>query len=152
MKAIIYFFALVTILQTTACSDDSGDSDDEKVSEKDQTISQLTATTWVVENVEHTTDGDLTSQYEDFSIIFTKSNTGNFIGNYLVANGGYAFTDASGKWNISDDLHTILLDNDTELAFEFQGERMILDFTVSAPGGRTKGLSGHFTFTLIHTP
>ncbi|HEY3405904.1 MAG TPA: hypothetical protein VGK59_21110 [Ohtaekwangia sp.] len=147
MKATLYFSVLLFLFQASACSED------ESTSAKDNMIRQLTESTWIAESVEHGTDGDLTFQYDDFSIAFTSSESGNFLGDYLVANGGYAFADAFGKWTVSEDLHTLMLDNDQELTVEFQGEKMILDFTVNpSSGGRSNGLSGHFTFTLIHTP
>jgi len=145
MRTAICLFFTVTLF--LSCSDD------EKVSPKDKMINQITESTWVVEQVEHGTDGDLTFQYTDFSLAFTASGSGDFIGEYFVGHGGYAFPDAFGKWNLSADLKNVLFDNDQEFAVEFVGERMLLDFTVNPPdGGRVEGLSGHFTFTLKHIP
>lgn len=148
MKTVLYFFACMLLFQLSACS-----SDDKKTSDEDKMISKFTESTWAAERVEHGTDGDLTFQYEDFSLAFTKSGSGTFLGDYYVANGGNAFRDAFGKWKLSEDMKMIILDNDQELEVEFQGEKMILDFIVPLPSdGRTQGLSGHFAFTLIHTP
>ena len=148
MKNFVYLLPFFVLLM--ACSEDEKD---ENVSERDKVVNQITESTWVAEDVDHGTDGNLTDQYADFTIAFTKTKSTNFIGEYFVANGSYAFPDTFGKWSLSDDLKTVLFDNGQELAVEFENERMILDFTVSPPGdGRTTGLSGHFTFTLKHIP
>lgn len=126
-------------------------SDDNEISAREQTINNITADSWIAEQVIHATDGDLTFQYENFSIRFTKGNATNYDGEYYVINGSNAFTQPYGKWSLNSELTTIMLDNGLDLDFTMAGNEMTLDFTVPAPdNGRVGGLSGHFIFSLKH--
>lgn len=138
-KIQILFLAL---LASVACSKK------DEVSPKDSFINSLTASTWVTESVYNETDGDLTSQYTSFSIVFRKNSSSGYNGDYYVANGSRAFSASFGKWKISDDLKTITFDNGKQLTVDLSGGKLKLDFVVSATGGRTTGLKGHFTFIL----
>lgn len=144
MNKITIFLALFAFM-FTACSDDN------EIGVREQTINNITADSWVAEQVMHATDGDLTFQYEEFSIRFTKGNATNYDGEYYVINGGNAFTQPYGKWSLNNELTTIMLDNGLDLGFVMAGNEMTLDFTVPAPeNGRVGGLSGHFIFSLKH--
>jgi hypothetical protein len=144
MKTIFNMLAVVMLLQLTACKDDDPNA-------HDQMINTLTKAPWVAVSVDHATDGDLTFQYEDFSMVFTKAAANSYDGEFYIANGGYAFPDAFGKWSLSDDNKTIIFDNGRELEATFSGDQLTLDFVVPPPtGGRVEGLSGHFTFLLAH--
>lgn len=144
MKKIITTLTLLAVL-FTACKEDSDPSAREK------TINKLTASAWIADQVTHSTDGDLTFQYEDFSMLLSKSNANNYDGEFYIANGGNAFPEAMGKWRVNDDQTTIILDNGREIDFEFTENTLTLDFVVEpTESGRANGLSGHFTFTLSH--
>lgn len=144
MKKIMIFLALFAFT-LTACSDDN------EIGAREQVINNLTASSWVAEQVLHATDGDLTFQYEEFSIRFTKGNATNYDGEFYVLNGGNAFPQPYGKWSLNSELNTIMFDNGQDLAFTIAGNDMTLDFTVPAPDdGRIGGLSGHFMFSLKH--
>ena len=138
-KIQILFLALFAFV---ACSKK------DEVSPKDSFINSLTASTWVTESVYNETDGDLTSQYTAFSIVFKKNSGSNYNGDYYVANGSHAFSTSFGKWKISDDMKTMTFDNGKQITVDMSGGKLKLDFVVSANGGRTTGLKGHFTFVL----
>ena len=134
------FFAMV---QISACKEDN-----DEPSASDVKVDMLTAQTWGQAIVTHATDGDLSDQYPDFAITFTSNPSGGFQGTYVAANGGHAFADATGKWKFNDALTLIVLDSGREIEFELDETHLKLDFTVPISGGRSNGLSGHFTFEL----
>jgi hypothetical protein len=144
IKNILQLLFLVVMVQLIACKDDEPSTSDAKVE-------MLTAQTWGQPTVIHGTDGDLSDQYPDFAITFTNNPSAPFNGSYIVANGGHAFADATGKWKFNDDQTLIILGSGKEIAFELEATRLMLDFTVAeseGSGGRSNGLSGHFTFEL----
>jgi len=144
MKKILNLLAVALVFQFAACKDD-------ELSAHDQIVSDLTSGPWVAESVDHSTDGDLLFQYEEFSMVFAKTASNSYDGEYYVANGGHAFPNAYGKWSLSDDLSAIIFDDGREHEFSFNDGRLTLDFVVPPPtGGRVEGLSGHFTFVLKH--
>src|SRR5688572_25723090 len=97
-KIILQIAVLAFMVQLAACSEES-------MSEKDQAKNTLTTKAWGDPSVMHASDGDLSAAYEDFTIAFTSNDSGDgYQGAYVVANGGHAFSDASGKWKFSDDL------------------------------------------------
>jgi hypothetical protein len=138
MKKILTLIALVVLFQLSACKDDT-----QEVSSHDQNVDMLTANPTVTHP-----DGDLSDQYENFVIIFTKKSAGGFDGDFLVANGGYAFPESLGSWKFNEDLTKIILDSGRELDVALSATHLNLDFIVTPEGGRIDGLSGHFTFDL----
>lgn len=137
----IFSFLLLGML-CLACSKKN------EVSPQDSFIRTLTASGWVTESVYNETDGDITSQYANFSLVFRQSSDSGYNGEYYVANGSHAFAASFGKWKISDDLKTLTFDNGRQFAVTLANGKLKLDFTVPAKNGRVQGLSGHFTFTL----
>jgi hypothetical protein len=142
MRNLFNIAALLIVLSFGACSND------DEPNAHDKKVNMLTANSWGEANVTHA-DGDLSGQYEDFVIVFNKNSSAGFEGTYVIANGGYAFSETNGKWKFSDDLKQIMLDSGKEMDFELSGNSLQLDFTVAAAGGgRAAGLSGHFVFDL----
>jgi len=141
MKAIRKIIVLLTLLQASGCHEN-------EMSEKGKDVKLLTETPWSHSVVTHATDGDLSDQYESFAIAFTKNPADGFEGTFVISNGGYAFPENSGKWKFNDDLDRIIFDSGRELSYQLVEGILSLDFTVSAPGGRVSGLSGHFVFEL----
>jgi hypothetical protein len=104
--------------------------------------------TWGAPQVIHGIDGDLSDQYSDFAITFTQNPSDGYEGIFVVANGGYAFEEITGNWKFNDDLSEIILDSGKEMEFKLEENSLTLDFIVTNSGGRSNGLSGHFTFHL----
>ena len=148
MKKIIAIVALGFTGLLVSCNKNS------ESSPKDKAIDMITANAWETESVQHDTDGNLTFQYENFTIAFTKKTSSNYSGEYVVANGGTAFPDAFGQWKILDDLKTIQFDNGQEFEVDLSNGKLKLDFYIVNSGGgrigwgRMSGLSGHFIFVL----
>jgi len=143
MKKILTLTALiVTIFQFSACKDDT-----QEISAHDQNINMLTANAWAHPTVTHP-DGDLSDQYTNLLIVFTKKADAGFDGDFLIANGGYAFPENFGQWKFNEGLTKIILDSGRELNVQLSSNSLQLDFTVAPTGGRINGLSGHFTFDL----
>lgn len=132
---------MVALAHLSACKDDN------EVSAHDQNVNVITASTWGDPTVTHP-DGDLSDQYSDFIIAFTKKPADGFDGIFVIGNGSYAFPENSGKWKFSEDLTKIILDSGRELDVELSATNLNLDFIVTPEGGRIDGLSGHFTFDL----
>jgi len=141
MKNLFNMAALLILISFSACKDDG-----DELNAHDQKVKELTTNAWGEATVTHA-DGNLSGQYEDFTIVFTKNASDGFDGTYVIANGGYAFSETSGKWKLSDDLTQILLDSGKEMDFKLADNSLELDFTVSSASGRA-GLSGHFVFEL----
>ncbi len=142
MKNFLTLIAIVALFQLSACKDDN------EVNAHDKNVNMLTASAWGDAVVMNSPDGDLSDQYDNFLIIFTKKSAGDFDGSFLVANGGYAFTESTGEWKFSEDLSKIIFDSGKEMDVELSSTNLKLDFTVAPIGGRIDGLSGHFTFDL----
>ena len=140
MKSIFKIATVLMTLSLVACSKDDPSPRDEK-------IQQITASTWGSPTVMHT-DGDLSDQYIDFAIKFTKQSSGDFEGTYIIANGGYAFEETAGQWTLSDDLSSIILDSGKEITAKINEGSLRLEFIVPTSTGRTNGLSGQFVFEL----
>lgn len=121
---------------------------DEETNTKFQDVKFLTGSTWSHADVQHATDGDLSGQYENFAISFTKNTADGYEGTFIIANGGYAFPENTGKWKLNDDLDKIIFDSGRELQYDVEQTTLHLEFTVDAPGGRVSGLSGQFIFDL----
>ena len=122
--------------------------DDDNVNPKSQDVQLITATPWSHALVTHSTDGDLSDQYENFVISFSKKSEDGYEGTYIISNGGHAFPENTGKWKFHDDLDRIVFDSGRQIQYDVSEDTLHLDFTVSAPGGRTNGLTGHFVFDL----
>ena len=142
MKNILTLIAIVALFLLSACKDDNVDA-----SSHDQSVAMLTASAWGNPTVNHP-DGDLSDQYTDFIIAFTKKPADGFDGIFVVGNGGYAFPESTGKWKFSEDLTQIIFDSGRELDIVLSATNLNLDFIVTPEGGRINGLSGHFTFDL----
>lgn len=141
MKSTTLLFALL-LLGFVQCSKDN-DPDP-----KTRKIGMLTDISWVTDNVQNSSDGDLTSQYSDFAIVFVSNDDGTFDGDYYLTGGGTAFPELTGKWKFNDDLTTIILATGREMEVTLTEDTLTLAFDIVSSGGRGAGLSGHFTFTL----
>lgn len=145
MKKILIYLPVFFALFVASCSDDN------EVSPKDEKVKHLTSSAWTTASVLHSTDGDLTSQYANYSITFSRNASSGIDGDYLVTNGSYAFPDAAGKWTLSADLSKITLTNGQEIAIESLSDESLKFKVVVAPSsGRVSGLSGEFHFSLKH--
>jgi hypothetical protein len=142
MKNILRICALLFALQAISCDDNN------EVNPQSQEVDLLTASPWSHSIVIHATDGDLSDQYKNFVISFTKDPDSSFEGTFIVSNGGHAFPETTGKWRFNDDLTLIIFDSGRELQYGIDNNTLHLDFTVAPIGGRIAGLSGHFTFEL----
>jgi hypothetical protein len=140
MKKILTLTILIGLAQMFACDDD--------MNPKSQDVQLITATPWSHASVIHSTDGDLSDQYKNFAISFSKKSEDGYEGSYIISNGGYAFPENTGKWKFHEDLDRIVFDSGRQIQYDINDDILHLDFTVSAPGGRTNGLSGHFIFDL----
>lgn len=141
MKKILTLTILTVMFHLVGCDDDEANS-------KSQDLRLLTSATWSHAEVKHATDGDLSQQYENFAISFSKNADAGYDGTFIVSNGGYAFPENTGKWKFSDDLKQIIFDSGRELQYQVNENSLHLDFSVPVPGGRTNGLSGQFVFDL----
>jgi hypothetical protein len=142
MKKTLTLIAIVTLFQLSACKDNT------ELSQHDQNVNVLTASNWGSPTVINDSDGDLSDQYSDLLMVFTKKTIDGFDGTYVIANGLYAFPETTGKWKLSDDLTKIVFDSGREIDYTLSESNLHLDFTVTPTGGRINGLSGHFTFDL----
>lgn len=142
MKTILKLTGLIILVQFGACKDDN------EINPQHKSVEILTATSWGNGTVTHAIDGDLSDQYENFAIVFTKKPSADFEGTFVVASGGYAFSENTGKWKFSEDLKQIIFDSGREFDFQLDENHLRLDFSVSLAGGRGNGLSGHFVFDL----
>lgn len=141
MKHVLNLSAVLIIICLSACKDDSNE-----ISASDKKINLLTAQSWGEATVSHD-DGDLSDQYLNFVIMFSKSPAEESEGTYMIANGSYAFSETIGTWRLSNDLTRIILDSGKEMEFTVSESGLQLAFTV-APSGKTTGVSGHFVFDL----
>lgn len=148
MKRIVMYASLFLAVIVSACKSDDKEGTDPHA----EKIGLVTSGVWQAESVIHSTDGDLTFQYEDFTITFTNNATSGSDGDFLVQNGGNAFPDASGKWSLNSDLNTISLSNGQDMTIEnLSSQSLVLKFIVApSAGGRIEGVSGEFTFHLEH--
>lgn len=142
MKKILTLTALIVLFQLSACKDNN------EISQHDQTVNTLVASTWGNASVTNSADGDLSDQYTDFIMVFTSKPADGFDGTFLIANGLYAFPESTGKWKLSEDLTKIVFDSGREIDYQLSNNTLHLDFVVTPIGGRINGLSGHFTFDL----
>lgn len=141
-KRILNLLLLTVLIGLGACKDD-------EPNKQDIMTDILTANVWGDATVTHEVDGDLSFQYEDFAIQFTKQAANGYNGSFLVSNGGSAFPDVTGKWKFNSELTKIIFDTGKEMDFTLTESKLTLEFTVSAMGGRVSGLDGHFIFELI---
>ena len=140
MKKLLTLTMLIALAQMIAC--------DDNVSPKSQDARLITATTWSHASVTHTTDGDLSDQYQNFAISFSKKAENGYEGTFIISNGGYAFPENTGKWKFHDDWDKIIFDSGRQIEYDVEENTLHLDFNVASPGGRVNGLSGHFVFDL----
>lgn len=134
-------FPLLLVVMLAACHSDDPESAFEK------NVNALTSTAWTHPTVTNSTDGDLSDSYAGFAILFTKKEANGFAGTFVISNGGYAFTEVTGQWKFNDALTELQFDSGKTMAFTVDEKHLSLDFNVAPPtGGRTDGLSGHFTF------
>ncbi|MFZ6011133.1 MAG: hypothetical protein ACOYXT_12375 [Bacteroidota bacterium] len=141
MKTRTKLFILLLLGSLLACSDDS-------TSPREQNIVWLTAQSWGHAHVNHETDGNLSSQYSNFAILFTAQSSQGYDGTFMISHGGNAFAEATGMWRFNSDLTKLILNSGQELNFQLEADHLQLDFYVADPGGRSSGLSGHFVFEL----
>lgn len=142
MKKFLTLIAIAALFQLSACKDDSTE-----ISAHEQNVNMISANAWAHPTVTHP-DGDLSDQYTNFLLVFTKKADGDFDGDFLIANDGYAFPENFGQWKFNDDLTKIVLDSGREIDYQLSQNSLHLDFIVAPTGGRINGLSGHFTFDL----
>jgi hypothetical protein len=143
MKNILKLTMVTLLVQLAACREDAAPS------AREIKLDLLASSTWGNAQVIHATDGNLSSEYAEFAIAFTKGSTNGFDGTFIISNGGNAFSEGSGRWKFSVDLRKIILDSGKDITFEVDDEHLTLDFVVPPPpNGRIDGLSGHFTFDL----
>jgi hypothetical protein len=117
---------------------------------KEEKINMLTSGAWVPGSVINSEDGDLTSEYRDFTIIFLKTSDSLFDGDYYVSQGGRAFPESHGSWKFGSDLSALHFSDGREVELEVSNESLTLELNITPSGGRVKGLSGGFTFNLKH--
>jgi hypothetical protein len=141
MKNFFKTASLIVLVALASCKDDGSESS------QDAKTKMLTATSWGQAQVTHS-DGDLSDQYTDFVILFTSTESAEFDGSFVISNGGNAFSESAGQWKFNDDQTKIIFDSGKEIDITLDESHLQLDFTVPDPGGRTAGLSGHFTFDL----
>ena len=141
MKNILTLTMLVAYFMLASC-------DDDEANPKSQELRLLTATPWSHAVVNHATDGDLSDQYETFAISFSKNVENGYDGTFIISNGGYAFPENTGRWKFNEQLDLIIFDSGREIQYQVDENSLHLDLSVDTPGGRTKGLSGHFVFDL----
>ena len=141
MKYISTIAILAAVLHLAGC-------DDNDMNPKSQDLKFLTAATWSHADVSHTTDGNLSDQYQNFAISFSNNAGDGYEGTFLISNGGFAFPENAGKWKFNAELDQIIFDSGRAIQYEVDKNALHLDFTISAPGGRTNGLGGHFIFDL----
>jgi hypothetical protein len=115
---------------------------------RDKKIGMLTAIAWVTDNVQNSSDGDLTFQYTNFTIVFVSNDDETFDGDYYLTGGGTAFSELAGKWKFNDDLTKIILATGREMDVTLTDDSLTLSFDIPSSEGRSAGLSGHFTFNL----
>ena len=72
----------------------------------------------------------------------------NYDGDYYVAGGGRAFPELVGQWKFNDELTRLIFANGREMDMVLSDTTLTLTFDVAPEGGRVKGVSGRFTFTL----
>ena len=134
-------FPVWLVVMLAACHSDDGESAYEK------NVNALASTAWTHPTVTNSADGDLSSSYANFAILFTKQEANGFAGTFVISNGGYAFTEVTGHWKFNDALTELQFDSGKTMTFTLDSNHLSLDFTVAPPtGGRTDGLSGHFVF------
>lgn len=107
-----------------------------------QRINELTAS-WKLGSVKND-NADVTSQYTGFTL----SVSGN---NYITTKGGNPWPE-SGSYEIrKDDLSKIIRSDGVTITIdEITTSTLVLSFNYSnLTGGRTKGVTGNFTFSLI---
>ena len=141
MKNILKLMTLGIMILLSGCNDDAPSKQSVKTK-------LLTSAPWAHAQVTHTTDGDLSNQYTNFAIAFTRNAANGFDGTFLVSNGGFAFSETSGNWKFSDDLAQIILDSGKTIDIQLDKEHLQLDFIVPPVGGKITGVSGHFIFDL----
>jgi hypothetical protein len=140
-------FSILTLLAMTMAL--SGCSDEHYInSAREYEIDLLTSAPWVTQTVKHTIVGDLTSEYRNFSIAFTRNKVSGYDGQYTVVDGQYAFPELSGNWKFSQDLTQLHLANGLELSITLSTHLMSLEFEVSSDGESTDELYGQFIFNL----
>ncbi|MEQ8363404.1 MAG: hypothetical protein RIF39_09720 [Cyclobacteriaceae bacterium] len=108
----------------------------------DQRINELTAT-WKVNTVEND-NVDVTQQYEGFTLTISGQN-------YTTTNGRNPWPDA-GTYEINaEELSTLRRSDGINITVDkVTADELILSFNFSTlAGGRTKGVTGNFTFSLI---
>lgn len=140
MKTAFKLIVLLIAFQVTACKDEPNGNESKE-------IEMLTAHTWANAQVTHD-DGDLSDQYENFAIVFTKNPASGFDGTFVVSNGGYAFSESSGLWKFNEDFSKIILNSGKEMDAEINEEQLLLEFAVAPETGRLMGTSGNFLFNL----
>lgn len=144
MKNLFIPLCLLATLWLSGC-------DSNELSSREAAIKKLTDGPWSASEVTHASDGDLTSQYEDFSLVLIESEKNSYDGTFFTANGFIAFPETSGLWRLNEGLTDIVFENGRTFKFSFDKDDLILTFEVPpSDGGRTNGVSGNFTFRLTH--
>lgn len=107
-----------------------------------QRINELTAI-WKLKSVEND-NVDVTDQYTGFTLTINGKN-------YTTTNGGNPWPD-TGTYDISaEDLSTVRRSDGTNITIDkVAADELILSFNyTSLSAGRTHGVTGNFTFSLI---
>lgn len=107
-----------------------------------QRINELTAI-WKLKSVEND-NADVTDQYTGFTLTINGQN-------YTTTNGGNPWPD-SGTYDITtEDLSTVRRSDGTNISIDkVTTDELILSFNyTSLSAGRTHGVTGNFTFSLI---
>jgi hypothetical protein len=106
-----------------------------------QRINDLT-TTWKLKSVKND-NVDVTQQYNGFTLTINGQN-------YTTTNGGNPWPDAGTYEIVVEDLSTIRRSDGTNITIDsITGDELILSFKFNTlAGGRTKGVTGNFTFSL----
>jgi len=135
-----FIFLMLMLTMLTSCKEDDIDP-------KDEAINTLTANAWAHAKVSHA-DGDLSEEYKDFVIQFSRKGTDDFDGVFIISGGSYAFHEIAGQWKLDDSLRKITLSSGKEIDVSMTNTYLIMEFETSNPGGRIAGLSGSFRFQL----
>jgi hypothetical protein len=143
MKSTCAIALTIILLIANSCSDKETGAD-----ERTLKINEIVSSPWTNAVVTHSTDGDLSFQYEDFSIAFIKNPGSSYDGDFIVTHGGYAFEEHYGKWKLDEVSSQIILSTGKQMEFVLTENILRLEFTVDNTSGRTAGVSGHFIFEL----
>jgi hypothetical protein len=133
-RLIACLLLLLSFQLFTSCKKDDPDP-------RAQRINDLT-TTWKLKSVKND-NVDVTQQYTGFTLTINGQN-------YITTNGGNPWPDAGTYEIMLEDLSIIRRSDGTNITIDsITGDELILSFKFNTlAGGRTKGVTGNFTFSL----